>query len=186
MYRVTFTYSTVQSSTHPIAVQCTHTIYGTCTLRYPSKYVSPLPREFSWRPRRHVRVAPPDAAMPALVLAWVATAAVLKFDARTSSIVFDNKARLTTTCPESECASLPPPPPLAPRVVGMAPRSFAPIYTGAKVKLRLRDVPLSCVGALANQPCALPYDDVDEPNFYCNWNRQGPRTEPNGDVLRQP
>ena len=93
--------------------------------------------------------------------------AALNFDGKESSILFNNNAKLTATCKTSGS----PPPPLAPAVVRMSPTQI-PLHQaeGAKVLLRLKDVKLSCAGALLNQPCVLPFDELDEPSFFCFWN----------------
>ena len=90
----------------------------------------------------------------------------LEFDSSSSSILFGNDARLTAACPS--CAS--PPPPLLPGISRFAPKRFAPLYPGSTVQVRLQDVRLSCAGAAANQPCALAFDSIDEPAWWCNWN----------------
>jgi len=91
----------------------------------------------------------------------------LKMDGKQSSIVFDNSARLTTSCPNA-----PPPPPLKPSVTRMTSAATAYGAAGADmhVDLRLSDVLFSCAGASPLQPCILPLDDLDVPSFYCYWN----------------
>ena len=93
--------------------------------------------------------------------------AALNFDGKESSILFNNNAKLTATCKTSG----PPPPPLAPAVVRMDPTQI-PLHQaeGAKVSLRLEDVKLSCAGTRLYQPCVLPFDELDEPSFFCLWN----------------
>jgi len=89
----------------------------------------------------------------------------LNLNGKSSSIIFDNNARLTTTC-----ASSAPPPPLAPGVTRMVPEGPLAYFEDSVVKLRLKDVPLSCVGVPRLQPCVLPFDDLDQPSLWCYWN----------------
>ena len=106
---------------------------------------------------------------PLLYLAFTSLTAeaALNFNGKESSILFNNNAKITATCKTAG----PPPPPLAPAVVRMSPTQI-PLHQaeGAKVLLRLEDVKLSCAGARLTQPCVLPFDELDEPNFYCLWN----------------
>lgn len=92
--------------------------------------------------------------------------ATLNLDAASSSILFDNSARLTATCQNPA-----PPPPLSPGIARMIPTEFHGLpASGDMVRLRLKDVPLSCAGTDSNKPCALPFDEFDVPNFFCTWN----------------
>lgn len=77
-----------------------------------------------------------------------------------------NMARLTATCEAK--------PEDAPLVSRMAPSSFAgfaPHLSGeSQVKLRLKNVALSCGDTINGVPCALPFDEMDLPGWYCTWN----------------
>ena len=86
----------------------------------------------------------------------------LNFDGPSSSILFDNNARLTVTTSMSEEP--------APRISRMAPSRITPVLGDAQVKLRLRNVALSCADTAGGVPCALPFDEMDLPGWYCTWN----------------
>jgi len=97
--------------------------------------------------------------------------ATLELRGSESSINFaQTGAQLTAKCPA--CTSPSPPAELKPHIMRMAPTSFFfPLSSSASVKLRLKDIVLSCADAPWNVPCVLPFDDVDQPSFYCNWHK---------------
>ena len=87
----------------------------------------------------------------------------LNLEGQSSSILFNNNARLTvTTMTEQQAA--------APLISRMAPLKFAPVQADAQVNLRLRNVALSCADTGGRIPCALPFDEMDLPGWYCTWN----------------
>ena len=64
-----------------------------------------------------------------------------------------NLARLTATCEAK--------PEDAPLVSRMAPTGFTPVREDSRVKLRLRNVALSCGNTKVGTPCAVPLDEMD-------------------------
>jgi hypothetical protein len=96
----------------------------------------------------------------------------LNFDGTSSSIVFDNSARITATC-----GSAPPSPPFSPEIIKMSPRSFT-AFAGADVTLQMRGVPLSCANSTDFEPCALPFGPADEAGWFCHWqSAEGPHLQ---------
>ena len=93
--------------------------------------------------------------------------ATLNFDGTSSSIVFDNSARLTATCSDA-----PPSISFSPAVTKIYPRSFAPAFAGAEVTVRMTGVPLSCANATDYEPCALAFDPAEEPAWFCAWQNE--------------
>jgi len=112
--------------------------------------------------------------MATMWLPLLSLGATLELRGSESSINFEQTgAQLTARCPS--CATPSPPIELKPSVLRMAPKSFFfPLSASDSVKLRLKDVALSCADAPGNVPCVLPFDDVDEANFYCNWHVSDP------------
>lgn len=64
----------------------------------------------------------------------------------------------------------------------MSPKEFYGLPVNAEVKLRLAGVPLSCASTAENEPCALPYDDLDLPSYFCNWRNDAGSTAVMGPV----
>ena len=95
-------------------------------------------------------------------------AATLELKGEQSSILFDNKAKITASCPTQSdaCCESPPSPP---SVTRMAPKSVYGVPANAKVLLRLSGVALSCVSTFDDEPYALAYDAVDSPGLFCKW-----------------
>ena len=102
------------------------------------------------------------------LLTLPAVAATLNFDGQSSSILFGNSARLTATCENNavDCCAMATG---SAAVTRMAPKSFYGIPSNGAVRLRLSGVPLSCANVAENAPCALAYDELDLPAFYCAW-----------------
>ena len=95
-------------------------------------------------------------------------AATLELKGEQSSILFDNKAKITASCSTQSdtcCESSPSPP----SVTRMAPKSVYGVPANAKVLLRLSGVALSCVSTFDDEPYALAYDAVDSPGLFCKW-----------------
>ena len=89
---------------------------------------------------------------------------MLNFDGRSSSILFDNSARLTATCGSTA------PPAGPPAISRIAPEVFAPASPGDFVKLRLSNVAHSCARTAGGVPCAAKFDEIDLPKWFCVWN----------------
>ena len=70
-----------------------------------------------------------------VVLLLAPASATLDLEGSSSSILFNNSARITATC-----SNAPPPPPLSPSINRMKPKVFAPLYAGAELVLRLEEV----------------------------------------------
>lgn len=115
---------------------------------------------------------------PSLLLLLPTAYATLNFEGGSSSIVFDNNARLTASCATTpDCCTDYPAPTTAsnPAITRMAPKIFNGVPVNGEVKLRLSGVPLSCANAAETTPCALPSDDLDLPAWTCEWENEHAR-----------
>ena len=103
--------------------------------------------------------------MASLALLLAPLPSVLNFDGQSSSsILFDNSARLTATCGSTA------PPAGPPAISRIAPEVFAPANPGDFVKLRLSNVAHSCARTAGGVPCAAKFDEIDLPKWFCVWN----------------
>ena len=128
----------------------------------------------SWHPRRaptharklkyHMAKALPPVLLRLLLLSSYASLAQAKlaFESSSSSILFDNNARITASCQNPAPSSQG-----SPTAIRVAPLSVA---TMDRVRVRFKNVALSCAITDGNEPCALPLDPLDHPGWYCNFN----------------
>ena len=106
-----------------------------------------------------------------LLLGLAPLGAQLSIEGSNPAVAFgetsENRAFLTASCSQPRTGSL------SPAVHRMAPTSFMPLAEGDAVTLRLFDVAISCSGLTAATPCAVAFDELDLPRWYCVWSGTG-------------